>query len=119
MTIGAALRDARKAAGLSQAELARRMGTTQSAVARAENDALEPSITYVRRVSEATGQAITLRIAPAVPVSADEARRRWEIVGGGRPFDPYARNPQPAELRQLRRAGVKRASAPRRRATQG
>jgi transcriptional regulator with XRE-family HTH domain len=108
MTIGEALRDARKAAGLSQAELGRRMGTTQSAVARAENDAAEPSIAYVRRVAAATGEPITLSITPPAPISAEEARRRWEIVGGGRPFDPWSRNPEPAEARQLRRAGVKR-----------
>jgi transcriptional regulator with XRE-family HTH domain len=108
MSIGATLRAARKAAGLSQAELARRMGTTQSAVARAENDAVEPGIAYIRRVAAATGREITLRVAPPVPITADEARRRWDIVGGGRPFDPLTRSPEPAEMRQLRRARTKR-----------
>lgn len=107
MTTGQALRDARTKAGLSQAELARLLGTTQSAVARAETDAMEPSLAYVRRVAAATGRPITLRIAPPRPISAREARRRWERVDG-RPFDPWSRNPEPAEVKQLRRSGIER-----------
>jgi transcriptional regulator with XRE-family HTH domain len=107
MTIGQSLRDARTAAGLSQAELARRLGTTQSAVARAENDGIEPSIGYVRRVAAATGRAISLQIMPPVPISEDEARRRWSTADG-RAFDPWSRAPEPAEVRQLKRAGLRR-----------
>jgi transcriptional regulator with XRE-family HTH domain len=87
MTTGQSLRAARTRAGLSQAELARRLGTTQSAVARAETDAMEPGLAYLRRVAAATGRPITLRVVPPVPISAKEARRRWERVDG-RPFDP-------------------------------
>ena len=107
MSIGQSLRDARTAAGLSQTELARRLGTTQSAVARAETDAIEPSITYVRRVATATGQPITLRIVPPRPIDATEARRRWSQADG-RDFDPWSRQPAPAEVRHLERAGLKR-----------
>jgi transcriptional regulator with XRE-family HTH domain len=107
MTIGQSLRQARTAAGLSQSELARRLGTTQSAVARAENDGIEPSIGYIRRVSAATGQPITVRIVPPVPIAEDEARRRWSAADG-REFDPWSRDPAPAEVRQLKRSGVER-----------
>ncbi|HZS15066.1 MAG TPA: helix-turn-helix transcriptional regulator [Candidatus Dormibacteraeota bacterium] len=107
MTTGQSLREARLAAGLTQAELARRLGTTQSAVARAENDAVEPSLAYVRRVATATGQPITLRVIPVAPIPGDEAKRRWAAVDG-RPFDPWSRSPDPAEERQLRRSGIAR-----------
>jgi transcriptional regulator with XRE-family HTH domain len=107
MTTGESLRDARTRAGLSQAELARRMGTTQSAVARAETDAMEPSLAYVRRVAAATGRPISLRIVPPVPISGKEARRRWDRVDG-RPFDPWSRDPAPTEVKHLRRSGIER-----------
>ncbi|HXA29752.1 MAG TPA: helix-turn-helix transcriptional regulator [Candidatus Angelobacter sp.] len=107
MTTGQTLREARTAAGLSQTELARRLGTTQSAVARAEGDGIEPSIAYIRRVAAATERPIDLRIMPPVPISEDEARRRWSAADG-RAFDPWSRNPEPAEVRQLKRAGVRR-----------
>lgn len=108
MTTGQALREARTRAGLSQSELARRLGTTQSAVARAETDAMEPSLAYVRRVAAATGRPITLRVVPPAPISEKEAQRRWKRVDG-RPFDPWSRNPEPAEVKQLRRSGIERA----------
>jgi transcriptional regulator with XRE-family HTH domain len=106
MSIGQALRDARRQAGFTQTELARRLGTTQSAVARAETDAVEPSIGYVRRVAAATSQPITLRILPPLPIDAAEARRRWSATDG-RNFDPWTRNPEGAEARQLKRAQAK------------
>jgi ribosome-binding protein aMBF1 (putative translation factor) len=46
---------ARRLRGLSQAELARRMGTKQSYVARLESGRTLPSMATLRRVAEATG----------------------------------------------------------------
>ena len=46
---------ARTAAKLTQAELARRLGTTQSAVARLEGGRVSPSIATLRRYAKATG----------------------------------------------------------------
>jgi transcriptional regulator with XRE-family HTH domain len=78
------------------------MGTTQSAIARAEIDASQPSIAFLRRVAKATGQPITIRIEPPQPIARDKALNRWRMVGGGE-FDPLSRGPEPAELRQLSR----------------
>ena len=50
-----ALVRARTAAKLSQAELARRIGTTQSAIARLEGGGVSPSLATLRRYAEATG----------------------------------------------------------------
>ena len=62
-----ALVRARAAAKLTQAELAQRLGTTQSAVARLEGGRVSPSFATLRRYAEATGTRLTVgleRIAP-------------------------------------------------------
>ena len=50
-----ALVRARTAAKLSQAEVAKRIGTTQSAIARLEGGGVSPSLSTLRRYAEATG----------------------------------------------------------------
>ena len=60
-----ALVRARAAAKLTQAELARRLGTTQSAVARLEGGRVSPSFATLRRYAEATGTRLTVGLVPA------------------------------------------------------
>ena len=60
-----ALVRARTAANLTQAELARRIGTTQSAVARLEGGRVSPSFATLRRYAEATGTRLTVGLIPA------------------------------------------------------
>ncbi len=60
-----ALVRARAAAKLTQAELARRLGTTQSAIARLEGGRVSPSFATLRRYAEATGTRLTVGLAPA------------------------------------------------------
>lgn len=60
-----ALIDARARAGLTQAELAERMGTTQSAIARMEGGRVNPSIAMLRRYAEATGTRLHVRLDEA------------------------------------------------------
>ena len=50
---------ARAAARLTQAELAARIGTTLSAIARLEGGRLSPSVRTLRRYAEATGMRLT------------------------------------------------------------
>ena len=59
-----ALVRARSAAKLTQAELARRLGTTQSAVARLEGGRVSPSFSTLRRYAEATGTRLTVNLVP-------------------------------------------------------
>ena len=56
---------ARAAAKLTQAELARRLGTTQSAVARLEGGGVSPSFATLRRYAEATGSRLTVGLVRA------------------------------------------------------
>ncbi len=60
-----ALVRARTAAKLTQAELARRLGTTQSAIARLEGGGVSPSFTTLRRYAEATGTRLTVGLVQA------------------------------------------------------
>lgn len=57
-----ALIRARTKARLSQAELAKRLGTTQSAVARLESGGISPSLSTLRRYAEATGTRLHLEL---------------------------------------------------------
>jgi ribosome-binding protein aMBF1 (putative translation factor) len=56
---------ARLRAGLSQAELAARMGTSQSAIARLESGQTLPSTKTLLRFAEATGSKLKLRLSAA------------------------------------------------------
>jgi len=56
---------ARQRAGLSQTELAERMGTSQSAIARLESGRTLPSAKTLLRFAEATGSKIELRLSAA------------------------------------------------------
>ena len=49
-------------AGLSQSEVAQRMGTTQSVVARLESGKRPPSMRTVERFAQAVGGHVVLRI---------------------------------------------------------
>lgn len=49
-------------AGLTQAELARRMGTTQSGIARVESGGSTPTLDLLDRVGKALGVEITLSV---------------------------------------------------------
>lgn len=53
---------ARSRAGLSQSEVAQRMGTTQSVVARLESGKRPPSMRTVERFAQAVGGHVVLRI---------------------------------------------------------
>lgn len=57
------IREARGLAGLSQVGLARRAGTSQSAVARYETGAAQPSLPTLERLLAACGARLELRLA--------------------------------------------------------
>jgi predicted transcriptional regulator len=63
--IAAELLKARLRAGLSQAELAVRMGTSQSAVARLESGDTLPSTKTLLRYAQATGSRVRVKLSAA------------------------------------------------------
>lgn len=64
---GTIIREARRRSGLTQHALARRIGTTQSVVARWEAGASSPSLETVLRAVRACGLDLALSLANADP----------------------------------------------------
>jgi ribosome-binding protein aMBF1 (putative translation factor) len=62
--LAAAILSARAAAGMTQAELARRMRTTQSVIARLETGRVQPSTRTLERLAAATGTKLRITFEP-------------------------------------------------------
>src|SRR5271167_4079886 len=62
--VGQRIHDAREAAGFSQRELARRMGTSQAAIDRLESGGVAATLTTLQRVATALGLEITIELRP-------------------------------------------------------
>jgi len=63
-TIASVLIDARVRAKLSQQQLAERMGTSQSTIARLESGTSKPSFTTLERIAKATGTRVRISLEP-------------------------------------------------------
>ena len=74
--LASAVMAVRSRAGLTQEELARKMGTTQPVVARLESGQSRPSIRTLERLADATGSRLLISFEPRA------ATRR---AGGDRP----------------------------------
>lgn len=95
---------ARNRAGLTQAALARRMGTTQPVVARLESGRGRPSIRTLDRLAEATGSRLIISFAPS-RLAARLLTERQLQPGIGRSPGRYANDqPGPGPGTQLRAA---------------
>jgi transcriptional regulator with XRE-family HTH domain len=62
--LASAVIDARNRAGLTQKELAKKMGTTQPVVARLESGRVRPTMRTLERLAEATGSRLLISFAP-------------------------------------------------------
>ena len=71
----AELAEQRQAAGLSQTEIAARMGTSQSAVARLEAGEADVRASTLERYAAAVGSEITWRLEDRTPGSLQRAER--------------------------------------------
>lgn len=59
--VAQALSEARVSAGLTQSEVAQRMNTTQSAIARLEGGKGNPSTSTLEKFAQATGKKLLIR----------------------------------------------------------
>ena|SRR3989344_988912 len=57
-----AILDARNKKGMTQADIARRAGTTQSAIARFESGRSNPTLDFASRLSSAVGAKLEIRL---------------------------------------------------------
>jgi transcriptional regulator with XRE-family HTH domain len=67
-SFGFVLRELRQRAGLSQRELAERIGSTQSAVARMEKGEAEPKLCTLRKLADALNQDLHVHVRATEPV---------------------------------------------------
>jgi len=63
--VGEQIRDAREAAGLSQRDLATRMGTSQAAIARLEAGGTAATLTTLQKVAAALHLTVTVELSAA------------------------------------------------------
>lgn len=63
--LASALIEARSRAGMTQAQVASAMGTTQAVIARLEGGRVKPSTRTLERFAEATGTRLRIRFVPA------------------------------------------------------
>ena len=74
-TLASMLIEARAKANLSQAELAEKMGTSQSTIARLESGAAKPSLSTLERFAKATGMRLRVSLVPAGPARRKKAHK--------------------------------------------
>ena len=82
MDLAALLRSARRQAGLSQAEVARRAGTSQPTLARYEGGRVMPSVSTLERLVRACGDDLVVELRHGTPTRPSErlARLRAEVL---------------------------------------
>lgn len=103
MTSSALMREARRAAGLTQAELAARVGVSQSVIARLESRNSNPTWDTLVRALSATGHEVRLAPRPAVSLDYGQLRERLALTPAERlrTFQASQRNLQ--HLRDIAR----------------
>ena len=107
--IGRLVERLRREAGLTQATLATRIGTTQAALSKIETGRTMPGLELLDRVARAIGRPISLTFGEATTPASREARR--DLVRralGDFVFDPWERDPTPAERDSLLADGLTR-----------
>jgi transcriptional regulator with XRE-family HTH domain len=62
LSLASQLIEARARSGLTQAQVADRMGTSQSAVARLESGTARPSLSTLKRFAQATGARVRITL---------------------------------------------------------
>ena len=77
--IGAILRQAREAAGMTQNEVARRLGTKKSAISRMENHADDVRLWTLRNYAEAIGASLEITPAQARQHLVREERAAYQV----------------------------------------
>ena len=105
-TPGQLLRDARRRHGVSQARLATRAGTTQSAISRFERDQVSPSFDTLRELLHLVGEDLVIETRPRnwgidrAMVRANLALEPAQRVERGLAFSDFVRRNRGAASKQ-------------------
>lgn len=89
--LGVMLLSARQQAGLTQAEVARRLGTHKSAISRMENHAEDIRLSTLQRYAEAVGCFLSLELRPESEATIPTALR---AVAGAGEAEPRRKRPR-------------------------
>jgi len=98
MRAGDLVREGRRRAHLTQGELARRVGTTQSAIARLERRGTEPSLRRTNELLRACGMDLDVRL-----LTLDDSD--WSVARANLALDIDARVRQHQAALRFARAG--------------
>ena len=107
--IGRVLERLRREAGLTQATLAARIGTTQAALSKIETGRTRPGLELLDRIARAIGRPFSLTFGEDAVRPSREARTLLvRRALGDFEFDPWERDPAPAERDSLLADGLTR-----------
>ena len=84
MQASSLIREARRRAGLSQKQLARRLQTSQSVIARWESGGRDPGFATLQKVVKACGLDISVGLVPQDDHDLILARQTDDLSPGGR-----------------------------------
>jgi transcriptional regulator with XRE-family HTH domain len=79
MTVSALIRQARTSAGLTQAQLAKRLGIGQPEIARLESPRSNPRMATLERVVAATGHSLELGLAPEMGLDESQIAASLQV----------------------------------------
>jgi transcriptional regulator with XRE-family HTH domain len=105
MEAHALVRHARTAAGLTQAELARRLGTSQPAIVKLERPGANPTVRTLDKVLRATGHQLELAAPPWSPAADPTLIRKQLELSPAQRLKDLERHA--AQVRQLMIAGAR------------
>lgn len=107
--IGRLIEANRRKAGLTQAELAARVASTQAAISKIETGRTLPSLRVIERIARALERPITITLGDSqTPLTRRERQDRLRRVLGDYEFNPWERDPSPAEQESLLADGLTR-----------
>jgi transcriptional regulator with XRE-family HTH domain len=110
MAVGLRVAACRRAAGLTQADLAARIGTKQSSISKIESGRVTPTLPVLERIALATGSPIVITLGETPASNPDERRRRVREVLQGYEFNPWERDLTDEEEKSLLDDGLTRES---------
>jgi len=96
MTIGERIKNLRISAGLTQEELAQRIGVKKQNISRYENGRVEPNIRTAKKIADALGvtieeMAVGVSVLPPLTLTPDETQLVTDYRSLTRPGQEYIR----------------------------
>lgn len=98
---GALIREARRRHGLGQAELAKRLGTSQPAISRIEHDQVSPTVETVERILNALGETLRVSVLPLSQPAPGASNQSIAELRADYKLSPAERLAQAAQLSEM------------------